>query len=63
MERVKSRYTGRFIEAVLDRLPNAEVRKENYGEYIVEAKVCLMLQAFQIKLVNMLQRLQILRNY
>ncbi|OBR94153.1 MULTISPECIES: YafY family protein [Clostridium] len=39
LERVKFRYTGRSIEAVLDRLPNAEVRKENHGEYIVEAKV------------------------
>jgi predicted DNA-binding transcriptional regulator YafY len=36
-ERVKFRFTGRSIEAVLDRLPNAKVIKEKQGEYIVEA--------------------------
>lgn len=39
LERVKFRYTGRSIEAVLDRLPNAKIVKEESGEYIVEAKV------------------------
>lgn len=39
LERVKFRFTGRSIEAVLDRLPNAKVIKEKQGEYIVEAKL------------------------
>lgn len=39
MERVKFRFTGRSIEAVLDRLPNAKVVKEKQGEYIVETNV------------------------
>ena len=39
LERVKFRFTGRSIEAVLDRLPNAKVIKEKHGEYIVEAKL------------------------
>lgn len=39
LERVKFRFTGRSIEAVLDRLPNAKVVKEKQGEYIVEANL------------------------
>ncbi|MEG1254672.1 WYL domain-containing protein [Clostridium sp.] len=39
LERVKFRFTGRSIEAVLDRLPNAKVVKEKQGEYLVEAKL------------------------
>lgn len=39
LERVKFRFTGRSIEAVLDRLPNAKVIKDKQGEYIVEAKL------------------------
>lgn len=39
LERVKFRFTGRSIEAVLDRLPNARVIKEKQGEYIVEANM------------------------
>lgn len=39
LERVKFRFTGRSIEAVLDRLPNAKVIEEKEGEYIVEAKL------------------------
>lgn len=39
LERVKFRFTGRSIEAVLDRLPNAKVIKEKQGEYIVEDKL------------------------
>lgn len=38
LERVKFKFTGRSIEAVLDRLPNAEIIKEKQGEYLVEAK-------------------------
>lgn len=37
VERVKFRFTGRSIEAVLDRLPNAKVVKKKQGEYIVDA--------------------------
>lgn len=39
LERVKFRFTGRSIEAVLDRLPNAKVIEEKEGEYLVEAKL------------------------
>lgn len=39
LERIKFRFTGRSIEAVLDRLPNAKVVKEKQGEYIVEANM------------------------
>jgi predicted DNA-binding transcriptional regulator YafY len=39
LERIKFKYTGRSIEAVLDRLPNAKIVEEKLGEYIVEAKV------------------------
>lgn len=39
LERVKFKFTGRSIEAILDRLPNAKVVREKNGEYIVEAKV------------------------
>ncbi|MEW8994374.1 helix-turn-helix transcriptional regulator [Clostridium sp.] len=39
LEKVKFRFTGRSIEAVLDRLPNAKVVKEKQGEYIVEANL------------------------
>ncbi len=38
-ERVKFRFTGASIEAVLDRLPNAKVVKENQGEYIIDANM------------------------
>lgn len=38
LERIKFRFTGSSIEAVLDRLPNAKVVEEKQGEYIVEAK-------------------------
>lgn len=37
IERVVFRFTGKSIEAILDRLPNAKIKKENQGEYIVEA--------------------------
>lgn len=39
LERVKFRFTGKSIEAVLDRLPNAKVVKEKQGEYIVETNM------------------------
>lgn len=39
LETVKFRFTGRSIEAVLDRLPSAKVEKEKEGVYIVEAKM------------------------
>lgn len=39
IERIKFKYTGESIEAVLDRLPNAKVEKEKHGEYIVNANM------------------------
>lgn len=39
LERIKFRFTGTSIEAVLDRLPNAKVLKENENSYIVETKM------------------------
>lgn len=39
LERIKFRFTGRSIEAVLDKLPNAKIIKENDGEYIVNTKM------------------------
>lgn len=39
LERIKFRYTGSSIEAVLDKLPNAEIIKEDFGEYIVKTKM------------------------
>lgn len=39
LERIKFRFTGGSIEAVLDRLPNAKVVKEKQGQYIVDAKM------------------------
>lgn len=39
LERIKFRFTGGSIEAVLDKLPNAKIVREKQGEYIVEAKM------------------------
>ncbi len=39
LRRVKFRYVGPSIEAIEDRLPTAEVTKEEDGSYIVEAEV------------------------
>ena len=39
LERIKFRYTGNSIEAVLDKLPNSEIVKEDSGEYIVKTKM------------------------
>lgn len=37
--RVKFRYTGPSVEAVLDRLPTAEIRENQNGSYLIEAEV------------------------
>jgi hypothetical protein len=39
LQRVKFRYSGTDIDAVLDRLPTAEVVSEENGIYTVEAEV------------------------
>ena len=39
LERIKFKFTGGSIEAVLDKLPNAKIVKEKQGEYIVETKM------------------------
>lgn len=39
LERVKFRYAGGSMEAVLDRLPNAKVMQEKQGEYMVDANM------------------------
>ena len=39
LERVKFRFTGRSIEAVEDRLPDATIVKKKQGEYTVEAEL------------------------
>lgn len=39
LERIKFKFTGGSIEAVLDRLPNAKVVKEKQGEYTMQANV------------------------
>ena len=40
LQRIRFRYTGPSIEAVLDRLPTAEVRERTEDGWIVEAEVC-----------------------
>ena len=37
--RVKFRYTGPSVEAVLDRLPTAEIRESREGGHLIEAEV------------------------
>lgn len=39
LERIRFKYTGSSIEAVMDKLPNAEIIKEDSGEYIVKTKM------------------------
>lgn len=39
LERIRFRYTGPSIEAVLDRLPTAQIVKENEQGWVVEAEV------------------------
>ena len=37
--RIKLRYTGPSVEAVLDRLPTAEIQENQNGSYLIEAEV------------------------
>ena len=39
LERIKFKYTGPSIEAVLDRLPTAEILSQDEEGWIVEAEV------------------------
>ena len=39
LERIRSKYTGPSIEAVLDRLPTAEIISEDKDGWIAEAEV------------------------
>lgn len=39
LKKVKFRYSGYDIEAVLDRLPTAIIKAEDEGGYFVEAEV------------------------
>ena len=39
LERIRFRYTGPSLEAVLDRLPTAKILKENADSWDVEAEV------------------------
>lgn len=39
LERIRFKYTGPSIEAVLDRLPTAEIISEDKDGWIVEAEV------------------------
>lgn len=39
LERIRFRFTGGSIEAVLDKLPNAKVVQEKQGEYIIDANM------------------------
>lgn len=39
LQRVKFRYSGSDIDAVLDRLPTAQILSEDNGVYIVSTKV------------------------
>ena len=39
LQRVKFRYSGSDIDAVLDRLPTAQILSEDDGVYIVSAEV------------------------
>lgn len=39
LQTIKFKFTGKSLEAVLDRLPTAEVLEENNGEYIIRAKI------------------------
>lgn len=39
LERIKFKFTGGSIEAVLDKLPNAKIVEKKQGEYIVDAKM------------------------
>ena len=39
LQKVKFKYFGTDIDAILDRLPTAKILDENNGEYIVIAEV------------------------
>ena len=39
LHKVKFRYTGTDIDAILDRLPTAKILDEENGEYVVSAEV------------------------
>lgn len=39
LQKVKFRYTGTDIDAILDRLPTAQILDETDGAYIVSAEV------------------------
>lgn len=36
---LKLRYTGKSVDAILDRLPTAEIIGRNYGEWLIKAEV------------------------
>lgn len=59
LQRVKFRFKGRSIEAVLDRLPNAKVVKEKQGEYVIDAvlfgkgiKMWLLSQGSSVEIIS-----------
>ncbi|MBB6630747.1 helix-turn-helix transcriptional regulator [Clostridium algidicarnis] len=39
LQKIRFKFTGNSLEAVLDRLPNAKVLEENQGEYIIETEM------------------------
>ena len=39
LQRVKFKYKGNSVEAVLDRLPTAKIISQKEGEYIINAEV------------------------
>lgn len=39
LQKIKFKYTGYSVEAVLDRLPTAKIISENNGEYVISAEV------------------------
>ena len=39
LKRVRFKYKGYSIEAILDRLPTAKIEKEEDGKYIISAEV------------------------
>lgn len=39
LKKVKFKYSGLSVEAVLDRLPTAKILEENAGEYIISSEV------------------------
>lgn len=39
LRRVKFKYSGYSVEAILDRLPTAKIVSEENGEYVIQAEV------------------------